>query len=111
MGTEIVHNQSNSVGLRIVEINEVFHNPGPVSFRTALGDLHLTASGQGLQEQEEIGHSVANIVMVEACRLPGCHRQRLLHFALLSLNQREVYGVRRLILLKSTDVYSAFLHC
>ena len=29
----------------------------------------------------------------------------LRHFALFSLNKREVYGERRLILLKSTDVY------
>src|SRR5665213_483008 len=76
VGIEIVHDQDDALGVRVVHVHQVFHHVCPVHLRPPLGHLYMAAVAQGLAPQEQVRNAVALVLVVLPLDLAGFHGQR-----------------------------------
>src|SRR5579872_5173885 len=66
---EVVYNQADLAGVRIVHIDQVAHRVGPVLLGPPRGDLQMAPPGQRFKEEEQVGDPQALVLVVDAGRL------------------------------------------
>jgi hypothetical protein len=64
MGVEVVQNQNDLLGLRVVQINQLLYAMRPVDLRSSLGDADVTPASQRFRNDEEVGRPVALVLVV-----------------------------------------------
>ena len=77
----IVEHHPDALGLRIMEVGEFAHADGKVGRRAALGDLDLAPGAVRIEEDEQVGGTVAPVFAVVALDLSGLGRDRSAHLA------------------------------
>src|SRR5215210_5644969 len=64
MGVEVVHYQNDSLGIGIVDVDQLLYEMRPVQLRPPLGDADVTPAGQGFGDDEEVGRPLALVLVV-----------------------------------------------
>src|SRR5215210_1870032 len=64
MGVEVVHHQHYSLGLWVVDLYRLLYAVRPVDLRSPLGDADVAPASQRLANDEEVGRSVALVLVV-----------------------------------------------
>ena len=80
MGREIVENDADDIGLRVVSVDEIAHAFGKVLRGALLGNLDRAPGPMGVEKDEEIDCPIAFIFAVIAFELSRLGRDRLTHF-------------------------------
>ena len=67
MGVEVIHHQNDSLGVGVVEVNQLSYAMCPLDLRPPpLGDADVAPAGQGLTDDEEVGRPIALVLVVVA---------------------------------------------
>src|SRR5215203_360931 len=70
MGVEIVQNQNDLLGIRVVQINQLLYALCPVDLGPPLGDADVTPASQRLPNDEEVGPPIALVLVVVTGGVP-----------------------------------------
>src|SRR5215218_1670729 len=95
MGVEVVQNQNDLLGIRVVQINQLLYAVCPVDLGPPLGDADVTPASQRLANDEEVGRPVALVLVVVTGGVPRAEGEWLPHLShqllalLLQANLRE----------------------
>jgi hypothetical protein len=81
MGGQVVHDHADFLGLREVEIDQVLHALGEVLCGASVRHFHPSPGMVGVEEDEQVGGSVALVLTVEALELAGLGRNGFSHLA------------------------------
>src|SRR5688572_17462697 len=80
VGVEVVLNQDDPLGVRIVDVDQLLDALGPVEAGAAVADHDLAPPSERLADQEQVDDALAHVLVVFFGRAPGGHRQRRRHF-------------------------------
>ena len=100
MGVEIVLDEDDRLGLREVDIGQVFQNMGEVDGGAAVGDLDVAPAFERREHHEQVGCAVARVFVIDAGRAPRLHRNGRARFGdellgrLVDANHRAI-GIAR----------------
>src|SRR5829696_6462030 len=100
MGVEIVQNQNDLLGLRVVQIYKLLYAVCPVKLGAPLGDADVTPASQRLANDEEVGRPVALVLVVVTGGVPRADGEWLPYLShqllalLVQANLRETFVVR-----------------
>jgi len=81
VGVEIIHHQADLGGLRVSLIEHAFNEERPVLAGTVVGDGDVALSGQRFNLQEDFGHPVTNILVIDYLSASWSYRQGGVNFA------------------------------
>ena len=81
MGREVVENDSDPLGLGIMDVDEVSHAGGEVRGGAPARDLDVSPGSVGIEEDEEIGGAVALVLAVVALEFARVGGDRGSHLA------------------------------
>ena len=81
MGIEIIHNQSDALRLRIIDIDQITNGIRPINFSAMVSHLNEAFTNQRLKEHEEISSAMSLVLIVAAHWLTRFQRERLGDFA------------------------------
>ena len=70
MGVQVVHDQHDFLGLRVLLIDYLANQMGEVHRCAPLRDFHPSLSRQRLEDHEQIGCTLAFVLVIDALRLP-----------------------------------------
>ncbi len=76
MGAEIVLHQNDGLGVREVDIGQFFQDVSVIHGGVAIGDLDMAPTFERCEHHEQVGGPVALVLVIEAGRTPGFHRDR-----------------------------------
>lgn len=68
MAGQVIQDDPDPVGLGIMNVDEIAHAVGEVDGRAPLGDLYLTPRAMSIDEDEQVGRSVAPVLVVVTLR-------------------------------------------
>ena len=71
---EVVQDDANAFGRRVVRVDKVAHALGEVAARSPIGHLCMAPRPMGVDEHEDVRRAVADVLVVETCRPPGLRR-------------------------------------
>src|ERR671918_477477 len=74
VGVQVVHDQHDLLGLRVLLIDHLAEQMGEVHRRAPLRHLHPPLPRQRLEDHEQIGRALALVLVIDALRLPRRHR-------------------------------------
>src|SRR5437764_8943173 len=99
MGVQVIEHQANLDRVRIVAIDQVADGVRPVLLRPVRGDLQMAPPSQRLEEDEEVGHPQAHILVVHPGYLARSRRHGHPHLAhqLLAQLVHAHLGIGRVI--------------
>jgi hypothetical protein len=81
VGGQIIEDDTDTLGLGEVNVSEFAHAAGEVDCGPALGDFDLTPGPMDVEEDEQVGGSVAVILAIIALELARPGRDRLADLA------------------------------
>src|SRR5512132_1005746 len=76
VGVEVVLDQHDPLGVRVVDVDEVLDAVGPVDAGAPVADAHVPPAGQRLADQEQVAGAVALVLVVGPCRPARGDRDR-----------------------------------
>jgi len=71
VGVQVVEDQDDPVSIGMADVDEVLDQPCPVLPGAVIGDGQVSGAQQGLAEAEDVGHTVASVLVVEALGQTG----------------------------------------
>ena len=77
MSREVVAYQPDTLRSRVVLFEKASHHPGELPTATALGDLDLSPTAQGLESHKHVSHASPFVVRVETSATSGRDRQQI----------------------------------
>ena len=77
MNVEIVLDQNDGLGVREVEIGQVFQDVSVVHGGVAIRDFDVAPAFERGKHHEEVGGAVALVLVIATGRAPRFHRDRL----------------------------------
>ena len=96
MDTEIVLDQNDGLGVREVGVGQVFQDVSVIHGGMAICDLDMTPTFKRSKHHEEIGGTIALVLVIETGRASRFHRDRHARFGnellrgLVEANQRTI---------------------
>src|SRR5215218_1871497 len=81
MGVEVVQNQHDLLGLRVVDVDQLLYAMRPVELRPPLGDADVPPADQGLANDEEVGRPLTLVLIVVTGGPPRGEGEGLPHLA------------------------------
>src|SRR3712207_2231720 len=79
MGVEVVHDQTDSLCVRVEIVYEVAHHFGELRLSAMLGHPRFPVALERLEGHEHVSRTLPLVLGVEAFGLPGLHRQWISH--------------------------------
>ena len=95
MGVEVVEDHPHLLGLGVMLVHQPPHSQGEIHRRASIGDVQVSPSSLGLEEREDVDHTLALVLVVVALwtsRLGGQGRALLGHHLVGQLVEAETVG-------------------